>query len=148
MYHPTEMTNAATPTSWFYYLYTHTPLNQSQHDFTSKLEISILLDSGASVSFQTIPPMLPLQNFLILNKRIHLTNTTIEDDSRQFIIPFVVADIKYNILGTPFFEEYTQNINTQDILYNLNINLKTPKLYKINISLIQRLPKFLVHLEN
>ena len=41
-------------------------------------------------------------------------NTTIEDESRQFIIPFAVADIKYNILGTPFFEENIQNINIQD----------------------------------
>ena len=40
-------------------------------------------------------------------------NTTIEDYSRQFIIPFAVADIKYNILGTPFFEENIQNVNFQ-----------------------------------
>ena len=33
-------------------------------------------------------------------------NTTIEDDSRQFTIHLAVADIKYNILGTPFFEEH------------------------------------------
>ena len=32
-------------------------------------------------------------------------NTTIEDDSREFILPFAVADIKYNTLGTPFFGE-------------------------------------------
>ena len=38
-------------------------------------------------------------------------NTTIEDDSRQIRIPFAVANIKYNILGTPFFEEKIQNIN-------------------------------------
>ena len=41
-------------------------------------------------------------------------NTTIEDDSRHFTIPFAVADIKYNILGTPFFEENIQNVNIQD----------------------------------
>ena len=41
-------------------------------------------------------------------------NTTFEDNTRQFTIPFAVADIKYNILGTPFFEEYIQNINIQD----------------------------------
>ena len=43
-------------------------------------------------------------------------NTTIEDDSRQFtaVLPFAVADIKHNILGTPFFEENIQNINLQD----------------------------------
>ena len=41
-------------------------------------------------------------------------NTTIEETSRQFIIPFALAYIKYNILGTPFFEEYIQNIKIQD----------------------------------
>ena len=40
--------------------------------------------------------------------------TAIEHTSRQFIIPFAVADIKYNILGTPFFGEYIQKINIQD----------------------------------
>ena len=76
-----------------------------------------------------------MQNFLILNKIlliIHLKhspllirqkvvhyititlNTTIEDNSRQFTIPFAVADTKYIILGTPFFEENIQNINIQD----------------------------------
>ena len=44
MYHPTEMTNAVTPTSWFYSLYTDTPSNQIQRT------ISFLLDSGASTS--------------------------------------------------------------------------------------------------
>ena len=37
-------------------------------------------------------------------------NTSFEQTSTQFIIPFAVADI----LGTPFFEEYIQNINIQD----------------------------------
>ena len=40
-------------------------------------------------------------------------NTKIEDDSGQFTIPLAKADLKYNILGTPF-EEYTRNINIQD----------------------------------
>ena len=37
-------------------------------------------------------------------------NTTIEDDLRQFTVPFAVADKNYKILGIPFFEEYIQNI--------------------------------------
>ena len=41
--------------------------------------------------------------------------TSIEQTCRPFIIPFAVADIKYIILGTPFFEEYIQNIFIQDI---------------------------------
>ena len=43
-----------------------------------------------------------------------ILNTSIEQTCRRCIIPFAVADIKYNILGTPFFEEYRQNINIQD----------------------------------
>ena len=50
----------------------------------------------------------------ILHHVTVLLNTSIEDNSRQFTIPFAVADIKYNLLGTPSFEEYIQNINTQD----------------------------------
>ena len=46
-------------------------------------------------------------------------NTTIEDDSCQSTIPFAEADIKYNILGTPFFEAYLQNINIQDFTVQL-----------------------------
>ena len=41
-------------------------------------------------------------------------NTSIEQTYRQFVIPFAVADIKYNFLGTPFFEEYKQKFNFQD----------------------------------
>ena len=44
-------------------------------------------------------------------------NTTIEDESRQITLPFAVADIKYIILGTPFFEENIQNINIQDFTF-------------------------------
>ena len=40
--------------------------------------------------------------------------TTMDDISRQFIIPFAVAYIRYYILGTPFFEEYIPNINIRD----------------------------------
>ena len=68
------MTNAVTPTTWFYSLYTHTPSKQMKRDFPSRLEISILLDSGASISVLNVSPtMLLLQNFLILNQLIHLT---------------------------------------------------------------------------
>ena len=42
-------------------------------------------------------------------------NTAIEDDFRQFAIPFAVADMKYNFLGTLFFEENIQNLIIQDI---------------------------------
>ena len=137
MYHPTEMANALTPTSWFYSLYTHAPSNQNQRDYRSRLEISFLLDSGASISVLNYPTYIIISKLpnirqnnshnssktLTVANQIEVPilhyvtitlNTTIEDDSRQFIIPFAVADIKYNILGTPFFEEYIQSINIQD----------------------------------
>ena len=44
--------------------------------------------------------------------------------SRQFIIAFAVADIKYNFLGTTFYEEYISNINIQDITLQFNYKSK------------------------
>ena len=131
------MANALTPTSWFYSLYTHTSSNQNHRDYPSRLEISFLLDSGASISILNHPTYITIAKFLNIKQNpphnssktltvanqtdvptlhyITITlNTTIEDDSRQFTIPFAVADIKYNILGTPFVEENIQNINIQD----------------------------------
>ena len=138
MYHPTEIANALTPTSWFYSLYTHTSSNQNHRDYPSRLEISFLLDSGASMSVLNHPTSITIAKLLnikqnpphnsskttltvanqtevpILHYIIITLNTTIEDDSCQFTIPFAGADIKYNILGTPFFEENIQNLNIQD----------------------------------
>ena len=118
MYHPTEMANALTPTSWFYSLYTHTPSNQDHRDYPSRLEISFLLDSGASISVLNHPTYITiakLKQILLLITNIKQTsphnssktltvanqtevpilhyititlNTTIEDNSRQFTIPF------------------------------------------------------------
>ena len=111
-------------------------MNQSQSDFPSRIEISYLLDSGAYIFVINYPtyftiatlPNIKLTNKLNSSKTLTVANqievaifhfvtitskTTIEDDSRQFIIPLAVADTKYNILGTLFFEEYKQNINIQ-----------------------------------
>ena len=58
--------------------------------------------------------MIPVANqteFPILHYVSLTLDTTIVDNSRQFIIPFAVADAKYNILGTPFFVEYIQKIH-------------------------------------
>ena len=127
MYHPTEMANVVTPTNWFYPLYTHTPTNQTQRDYPSRLGISYLLDSGASISMINYPTYVTIAKLLDIKQNDTLTSsqtltvanqadvlileyviitlkTTIEDDSRQFVIPFAVADIKYNNLGTPFLK--------------------------------------------
>ena len=58
-------------------------------------------------------------------------NTTIKDDPRHFIIPFTVADINHNILGTSLLEEYIQKIDIRDF----NLFFIYSRLYPI-----QRLP--------
>ena len=96
------------------------------------------MDSGASISVLNYPTYVTITKILnnkqnnILNPSKTLTvanqtevpiihyfnvtfNTTKEDDSRQFTVPFAVAEIKYNTLGTPFFEENIQNLNIQAV---------------------------------
>ena len=96
------------------------------------------MDSGASISVLNYPTYLTiakLRNITCNNKTNHTSktltvanqtevpilhyvtttlDTSMEQTSRQFVIPFAVADIKYIFLGTPFFEEYIQNFNVQD----------------------------------
>ena len=161
MYHPTEMANALTPTSWFYSLYTHTPSNQNHRDYPSRLEISFLLDSGASISVLNHPTYITIAKLLnikqtsphnssetltvanqtevpILHYITITLNTTIEDNSRQFTIPFAVADIKYNILGTPFFEENIQNINIQDFTLHFKTHSRVYPNYAKFTSLLSK----------
>ena len=122
MYHPTEMANALTPTILFYSLHLHTPEKHNDTDHPSRLEISFLLDSGASISVLNYPTYLAVAQLLNItsnNKTNHISKTltvanqtevpilhyitttlnlSIEQTSRHFVIPFAVADIKYNIL--------------------------------------------------
>ena len=143
MYHPTAMANDVTPTSWFFTLYVHTPSSITQRDNPSRLEIAFLLDSGACISVLNYPTYIALTKLLdirpnhksdlgphhtsktltVANQteipRLHYANiilntTIVDDNSRYFSVPFAVADIKYNILGTLFFENNIQNINIQD----------------------------------
>ena len=161
MYHPTEMANALTLTSWFYSLYTHASPNQNQRDYLSRLEISFLLDSGASISllnhstYPTIAKLLQIKqnNPPISSKTLTVANqtevpilhyvtitlnTTIEDDSRQFTIPFAVADIKYNILGTPFFDENIKNINVQEFTLQFKHHTRVHPNYATFTSLLSK----------
>ena len=142
MYHPTAMANAVTPTSWFHTLNVHTPSSIVQRDNPSRLEIAFLLDSGASISVLNYPTYITFTKLLDIRPNhtsdiqpqhtsktltvanqievpmLHyaniILNITIDDNSRSFSVPFAVDDIKYNILGTPFFEDNIQNINIQD----------------------------------
>ena len=171
MYHPTAMANAVTPTSWFYTLYFHTPSSITQRDNPSRLEIAFLLDSGASISVLNYPTYITLTKLLdirpnhtsdvgptrnsktltvanqtevpILHYANIILNTTIDENSRYFSVPFAVADIKYNILGTPFFEDNIQNINIQDFTLEFKYQSKIhPNYAKITSLLSKDYPYF------
>ena len=171
MYHPTAMANAVTPTSWFYTLYVHTPSSIVQRDNPSRLEIAFLLDSGASISVLTYPTYITLTKLLdirsnhtsdvgptrnsktltvanqtavpILHYANIILNTTIDENSGYFSVPFAVADIKYNILGTPFFEDNIQNTNIQDFTLEVKYQSKThPNYAKFTTLLSKDYPYF------
>ena len=139
-------------TSWFYTRYVHTPSSIVQRDNPSRLEIAHLLDSGASISVPNYPTYITLTKLLdirsnhtcdvgptrnsktlpvanqteipILHYANIILNTTIDENSRYFSVPFAVADIKYNILGAPFFEDNIQNIKYKTLHSNLKTNQK------------------------
>ena len=171
MYHPTAMANAVTPTSWFYTLYVHTPSSITQRDNPSRLEIAFLLDSGASISVLNYPTYITLTKLLDIrpnhtsdigphntSKLLNVANqtevpisyytniflnTTIDDNSRFFSVPFAVVVIKYNLLGTPSFEDNIQNINIQDFTLELKYQSKThPNYAKITTLLSKDYPYF------
>ena len=171
MYHPTAMANAVTPTSWFYTLYVHTPSSIVQKDNPSRLEIAFLLDSGASISVLNYSTYIILTKLLdirsnhtsdvgptrnsktltvanqtevpILHYANIILNTTIDENSRYFSVPFAIADIKYNILGTPFFEDNIQNKNIQDFTLEFKYQSKThPNYAKFTTLLSKDYPYF------
>ena len=171
MDHPTAMANAVTPKRWFYTLSVHTPSSMLQKYNPSRLEITFLLDSGASISVLNYPTYITLTNLLdirpnhtsdiglphpsktltvanqtevpILNYANIILNTTIEDNSRYFSVPFAVAETKYNILGTPFFEDNIQNINIQDFTLEYKYQSKThPNYAKFTTLLSKDYPYF------
>ena len=88
-----------------------------------------------TVANQTEVPKLHYANIIL--------NTTIDDNSRYFSIPFAVADIKYNILGTPFIEDIIQNINIQDFTLEFKYQSKTdPNYAKFTTLLSKDYPYF------
>ena len=171
MYLPTAMANAVTPTSWFYTLYVHTSSSIVQRDNPSRLEIAFLLDGGASISVLNYPTYITLTKLLdiisnhtsdvgstrnsktitvanqtevpILHYANKILNTTIDENSRYFSVPFAVADIKYNFLSTPFFEDNIQNINIQDFTLEFKYQSKThPNYAKFTTLLSKDYPYF------
>ena len=135
---------ASTPSSWFLNLYATKPLNDTSTP--SKLEILFLLDSGASISVINVATYTILaKSFLncsteitssspktisiatkteipILHNITLTCHTSIDNKARTFVIPFVVTNVKYNILGTPFFEQYVKTIDIE----NTTLQLKNP----------------------
>ena len=70
-------------------------------------------------------------------------NTTIDEKSRYFSVLFAVADSKYNILGTPFFDDKIQNINIQDFTLEFKYHSKThPNYAKFTTLLSKDYPYF------
>ena len=171
MYHPKTMANVVTPTSWFYTLYVHTPSSITQRDNPSRLENAFLLDSHASISVLNYPTYITLTKLLdirpnhtsdvsptqnsktltvanqtevpILHYANIILNTSIDENFRYFSVLFAVADIKYNILGTPFFEYNIQNMNIQDYTLELKYQSKThPNYAKFTTLLSKDYPYF------
>ena len=133
----TELANIITPYSWFYPLYVHAS-ETNDNILPSKLEILFLLDTGASISVLNLPTFHVISKQLNINVPTNLQNkraktltvanqtevpiihyismtcfTEVNHQTRSFNIDFAVANIKYNILGTPFFKKHIQIIDFQ-----------------------------------
>ena len=148
---PAEHANAITPSTWFVNLYIFKPTEDTS--IPSKLELLFLLDSGASICVLNLPTFTiladhflkcsthsPYQNefktLTVANKsevpilhNVTLTlHTSLNGNMRTLVIPFAVANIKYNILGTPFFEKYVKTLNIE----NMSLTFNTPHESRIN----------------
>ena len=147
----TEHANAITPSTWFVNLYIFTTSEDTS--IPSKLELLFLLDSGASICVLNLPTFTILaERFLkcsthpphqneyktltvanksevpILHNLILTLHTSLNGNTRTLVIPFAVANIKYNILGTPFFEKYVKTLNIE----NMSLTFNTPHESRIN----------------
>ena len=99
MYHPTEMANNVTPTSWFYSFYIHTPSNQKQRDCPSRLEFSFLLDTGASTSVLNYPTCVTIAKLLNIKQNNTLSSSKNSDrckSNRSSYYTLCYQTFKYN----------------------------------------------------
>ena len=147
----TENANDITPSTWFVNLYIFKPSEDTS--IPSKLEFLFLLDSGASICVLNLPTFTILaDHFLkcskhsphqneyktltvakksevpILHNLILTLHTSLHGNTRTLVIPFAVTNIKYNILGTPFFEKYVETLNIK----SMSLTFNTPHESRIN----------------
>ena len=83
------MTNAATPTSWICALYIHTPSNQIQRDNPSRIKISFLLDSGASISVINYPTYVTIAKLLNIEQNNTLNSSKTLTVANQTEVPIL-----------------------------------------------------------
>ena len=139
----TEHANAITLSTWFVNLYIFKPSKDTS--IPSKLELLFLLDSGASICVLYVPTFTILVDYFlkcsthsphqneyktltvanksevpILHNLILTLHTSPNGNTRTLVIPFAVANIKYNVLGTPFCEKYGKTINIQNMSLTFN----------------------------
>ena len=167
----TEIAYTITSYSWFYPLYVHAS-ETNDNILPSKLEILFLLDTGASISVLNLPTFHVISKQLNINVPTNLENkraktltvanqtevpiihynsitcfTEVNHQTRSFNINFAVANIKYNILGTPFFKKTHPNYRFSTKYYDLHRT--TSKAFnKNNIFHIyrKRIPIYFLHL--
>ena len=56
----------------------------------------------------------------ILHNLILTLLTSLHGNTRTLVIPFAVANNKYNILGSPFFEKYVKTLNIENMSFTFN----------------------------
>ena len=76
MYPPTETENGITPTSWFYQLSIYTP-PQTIDPCSSRFQIILLLDTGASIFVLNLP------TYTILAERLNINAHTKEQQKTK-----------------------------------------------------------------
>ena len=127
----------------------------------SRLEITFVLDRGASISLLDIPTYnMSNQTFNICihdqhetSKMLAIANqfevpirkfifatcfSSVETKSRYFMVPFVVTDFLNIILRKPFFEKYIQTINLEDCNINFKYSFIGRPTFVCFITLIKR----------
>ena len=137
----TKHANAITPSTWFVNLYIFKPSEDTS--LPSKLELLFSLDSGASIcvlnftiladhflkcskhsphkdEFKTLNVANKTEVPILYNVILTL-HTSTHRSTRPFVIPFAVANIKYNILGILFLKSTFKPVILKICLLHLTL---------------------------